>query len=311
MRGGEERYWIGAPHSDAIMGLSVRTSGSRRVPWATLVRADIHISYLHAQRANEFASFLIAGMQALPRVMRADLRLVSKNRNARDEMITALAGVANVSYPKAMMYTHTHVITLGSRDDDTFATFPATLRRAVRRPLSAGLVLSTDVLPADLPRLLDLMKSSFTRTGSALQRDLAASDLKFAIADQSHRLLVTLQLPTVTGPERIVAFALGVDNGDHVTYLHGAASREPELGTLPLNYAPMWRLMQWGISRGASWFDLGGITVNADPASPLAGIAEFKRRFGGEDMEVASEVRVEVGTTNARLEKLVSRLISR
>jgi lipid II:glycine glycyltransferase (peptidoglycan interpeptide bridge formation enzyme) len=157
--------------------------------------------------------------------------------------------------------------------------------------------------------MLELMEKAFSRTNGRPRLAPAQQDLLAAIDGPEFRPLITLERPDRTGLERIVAFALGAFNGDHVTYVHGAAERGGGLGRLPLAYAPVWELMRWAADRGATWFDLGGIPPTDDPNHPLAGIASFKRRFGGQDIEVASELHLTLSPLDTRIERAVGLLL--
>jgi lipid II:glycine glycyltransferase (peptidoglycan interpeptide bridge formation enzyme) len=94
----------------------------------------------------------------------------------------------------------------------------------------------------------------------------------------------------VTGPESLVAFALGLAHGDHVEYSHAASTRDPSL-RIPLVYALAWDLICWGKTTGATWFDFGGISPagHAEGGDATGGISDFKRYFSRDVVQVGED----------------------
>lgn len=304
-RHGDKRYWVTSRDLSDPLGFGLRVSRSRRVPWARIVRVEHLGDPLLAERADETARLVKEAVESLGQVMRLEIRLFHREPAIRDTLAHALEREGVSLARRGLLYRLTNVVDLRSPAEELLAALPAAARKGIREPLNKGLVLGSAITGADVPRLLRLMQAAFSRTDGRLQSEVAEQDLQLAIADPAFRPIATLERPDRSGPDRIAAFALGTHNGDHVTYSHGAAERDGGLGRLPLGYAPVWALMQWGVEHGARWFDLGGIAPTDDPNHPLAGITEFKRRFGGADLEVASEMQLVLSDVNARIEKLV------
>lgn len=307
----ERRWWVSRDDRPAAFGFLLRVSQSRRVPWAQIARVD-HLGGSCADRhAQEMADCIHDAVCRIGRVMRAEIRLFDRNADARALHVAALQRTGFAVTPHNTLYRVTRALDVHADADALFAALPSNTRQRIREPLKKGLVLRRGAALTDVPRLLDLMGEAFSRTDGHLQRELANRDLALAIEAPSHRPLITLEHPEQSGPERIVAFALGADNGDHVTYMHGASERGGGLGTVSLGYAAVWELVRWASAHEATWFDLGGVITSQDPAHPLAGITHFKRRFGGEDLEVATEMRLALRPLEARLEQMVGSLLSR
>ena len=104
--------------------------------------------------------------------------------------------------------------------------------------------------------------------------------LSAAIPDRSR--LVGLFRAGEDGVDSLLAFAWGGCHGDFAHYDSAGSTRATDL-KVALNYPLLWDLIQWAQQQGASWFDLGGVTLGThDSADPLGGISDFKRWFSKE-----------------------------
>lgn len=289
----------------------ISVASSRRVPWARIITVDHLGGVSDSASATTIASTLVAAIRRTKRVMRARVRVIEKQDVRRQLIVDALRAQGFLESRETRGYTHTHILGLNQPDDVLFRNVSASARRAIQEPLKRGLALSTCAGIGDVQRLLNLMEAAFARTGAALDQALAQRDLELAIELRDRRPLVTLERGDVRGPDRIVAFAMGLHNGDHVTYHHGAAERGGELASLSLSYAPLWELVRWARARDVAWFDFGGITVSDDPRHPQAGIAKFKRRFGGSDARVATEMEWIVRGADVAIERTIGSVLGR
>ena len=68
-------------------------------------------------------------------------------------------------------------------------------------------------------------------------------------------------------------------------------------------YPAVWTLLRSPRDRSAIWFDFGGLSSGtADSGGdPLAGISEFKRNFGGEDLIVGEKWSLDAAPLRQRL----------
>jgi len=308
--GANERLWVSRDDAPTI-GMMLIVSPSRRVPWSRIARVEQLGGEALASHASATASLLVEAVRTIGRVMRVHVRVFDRHERVRDALASALRAARFAPVSDAFQYTHTHVIDLSDPEDRLMGRMTPAARRAVREPLKKGLQLRTDATAADIPRMLELMSAAFDRTGSLLGEDIARHDLSLAIQWPDRRPLVTLERADVAGPMRIVAFAMGLHDGDHVTYHHGATERGGDLARLTLSYAPLWELIRWAKGRGVSWFDLGGVTASEEVSHPLSGITAFKRRFGGTDTEVATELQWIVRPFDCAIEERVGRLLQR
>ena len=77
-------------------------------------------------------------------------------------------------------------------------------------------------------------------------------------------------------------------------------------------YPVIWALIRWARDTGATWLDFGGVTESASESSndPLAGISEFKRKFGGEELVIGEEWQFDAAPLRQRLVQSASRVLT-
>jgi len=304
----DERVWAAEPSSvrDRI-GVSLRVVNSRRVPGARVVFVNQLGDHWFADRAPRVASLLRNAVASIGHVMRCSVRVFSADPMVRCAIAEALRADGFERARLSTFYTRTRKLDLNSGPEVLFEQLPASTRRAVRRPYNAGLMIGAHATREELDALLALYGNTFARRGVSAPISTARQDLEVAIAGTTHRKLVVLGAPECSGGRHIVSWALGVHHGDHATFLHGASEHNGEWSRLPLAYATIWELVLWAQASGASWFDLGGVPSHAEGTDSLAGISEFKRRFGGEEVEVAEEYELVRSRLGVALERLVER----
>ena len=68
-------------------------------------------------------------------------------------------------------------------------------------------------------------------------------------------------------------------------------------------YPVIWALIRWARDTGATWLDLGGITGGTSESNndPLAGISEFKRKFGGEQLVIGEDWQFDIAPLRQHL----------
>lgn len=82
---------------------------------------------------------------------------------------------------------------------------------------------------------------------------------------------------------KIVGTILVIYFGDTATYLHGGSSYKDRELMAP--YALHEYAMRDAASRGYSYYNFGGITLDPSQDHPWAGITRFKKSFGGESLK--------------------------
>jgi len=114
--------------------------------------------------------------------------------------------------------------------------------------------------------------------------------IRFCRENPARARIVGLFGETSTTSNEMLGFALALAHGDHVEYAKAGTTRWARMG-IPISYPLLWHLILWARDLGAAWFDLGGITAGPTDESPGAheGISDFKRFFGGEEIDVGGE----------------------
>jgi hypothetical protein len=305
------KVWVRQVISGSPLGFSLSMSRSRRVPWARIARLEQVGDPYFAAHAARFAKLLKNAVRNVGAVMRVEVRVLHRESSVRQALITAMHSEGGVLSRTPSYYRHTHLLDVTCSAAEMFGRLPSVARRRIRQPINRGLLLRENaVRNDDVGRLLELMHSAFSRTSGGFDRARSERDILASIREPAHRPLFTLEDAERSDSNRIVSFALGADNGDHVTYTHGASERSAGLGGLPLGYAPIWAMAEWGIRRGVRWIDLGGISLAEGENVALSGITSFKRQFGGVDAQVADEVTLVMRPSSVSVERLIGRWTS-
>lgn len=210
----------------------------------------------------------------------------------------------------ARLYTHTVRVDLIPGPEEISANFHGAARRNIRavtkHPVEIRLV--QDVTLA--ARLDELLTESFHRTTASAAREPWRALIEYSGAHPDLARLVSLVRTDRAGPDALVAFALGLNHGDHVEYSTAGSARPPDL-RVPLGYSLAWDLMLWGRKAGARWFDFGGIASDPSQDGTRKGIHDFKRKFGNDVVEVRQSWSFEARPVRAAWVRAVSRLAGR
>jgi lipid II:glycine glycyltransferase (peptidoglycan interpeptide bridge formation enzyme) len=188
------------------------------------------------------------------------------------------------------MYSHTVQIDLRPNEEEIFASLHGTARRHIRSIAKRPVRICPIEDRVYAPRLGEILRETLRRTGGAHRAVDWESVIDFAKGNPALGRLVGLCSTECTGPESLLAFALGLGHGDNVQYATAGSIRRPDL-RWPLGYALAWDLVIWGKSAGAEWFDFGGITEGHafDRHDAVGGISDFKRYFTKERVSVGEE----------------------
>ena len=143
-------------------------------------------------------------------------------------------------------------------------------RRSLKKARNEQPRITTSVPVAEF---MDLLSTSYGQTGRAVPFSRAYFD---GLLNRPAIRTVCVGIYTAEG--RLDATGLAVYDDYRGYYLHGAARRDGLHGAaILLQCELMERLIEAGVPR----YDLGGARLETDDKR-LAGIAAFKRRFGGE-----------------------------
>lgn len=271
-------------------GVSISTAFVRAVPGAYVMR----VHRAGAGIAPADIPVLAAALRKLADSSRMALRLsvevFSRDAALREALAAELARAGFHRVAEPLAYTRTVVVDMRGHSETTLlASFSERARRHVRAMVKHPIHVAPITDPSMAPRLRALMEESFTRTGGA------APPLPWpAIIESSRRFpwlsrIAGLFHDASEGANALLAFAWGCMHGDHAHYDAAASTRREDL-RIPLGYGPVWDLLIWSRSNGATWFDFGGITAgSAGSADPLGGISDFKRGFSPLTEDVQEE----------------------
>jgi hypothetical protein len=226
------------------------------------------------------------------------------------ESITSVAGLLGFTpCVPPLRYTRTLRLDLRGSLNAIRERLPRTARRNLRAAQKSGLVVR---LIDDLSMASDvaaLEREAFARTGG----EATVTDWSTLIGyARRHPRLVRIvgifSEETGSSPE-LLGFATGRAHGDHIEYASGGTTRRAGL-KISIGYPLLWHLIEWGHEVNAEWFDFGGITRGSagDDEDALGGISDFKRHFGGEEIEVGGEWTLQVSPVRSAVADAISRV---
>jgi hypothetical protein len=276
-------------------GFLVRVQRSRAVPGTRLLRVERFGRSLHQPILPEIGSILRGLIQHVGRVLRLNVELFDEDQAGRAATLAALMGAGMRPTP-SRSYRETLRLRLGAGPADVFGTLSSSTRRNVRTAERSGLVVAAIDRVEYVPRLRAMYVETFRRTGAEpppLDFDAMMSS---SIDDARARVFGVFAADRIE-PEGLAAFAWVRSHGDYASYDVAASTRLPELGRTPVGYPLLWRTVEWAMSSGHRWFDLGGVLPESAPSShPLAGISAFKRGFSEDRVVVGDELMLEPST---------------
>jgi len=242
----------------------------------------------------------------LPWLLRMEVGLSSFDAGVLAELGAQLARDDFTRLPEPRSYARTSLIDLRPSEDELFARLHPTARRHIRAATKKPVTLE----PIRGTERRDAMQALLVETRRRTHGPLPGHSLDeiLAVAEAQPDLIHVVGLSS-RDDGRLLAFAIGHYDGDHVTYGEAASTRDGAYH-FPLGYAPLWDLVLWAKRRGATTFDLGGITPgsHADADDELGGISDFKRYFRGEERFVGQEWIAEPHALRAAIASRISHL---
>jgi hypothetical protein len=291
-------------------GFAVGCGRSRALPGHLILDATRVGSWGRVAAVAAGLEGLVAAARDHGRVLRLRVGLFSRDEGRRAELAEGLRAMSFTRSEFPRSYPETVVIDLEDDEETLFAGLHRKARRSIRtagrRPVAVSPVDSPDMIP----RLEELLRETMARTGGDVLPVNFRSILATCEGDPSLACIIGLFDTRKSGPDALVAYAVGLRQGDHVEYATAASTRSTDL-RMPLAYVLMWDLIVWARSIGSAWFDLGGITAgsHADDSDPTGGISDFKRYFSPDHVTVGAEWILEPHPTRAAWARFTSRLV--
>ena len=289
----------------AALGLKV--DASRALPGHLLVRAD-RVSFPDDPSAFAVAADALAMVaRTHGRILRVTAELTALGPEALDAAGAAFRAAGFESAPMRK-WARTLTVDLRPQESEILAGFSQQPRRDLRAIEKLPVKVREITDSRWVPRMEALLHMTYARTGGHVQP-----------GDWPARIALAHNVPTLTrliglfrtdrdDDASLVAFTWAIFHGDHATYEIGASQRQDDI-RVPLLTPLLWDLIRWARSTGATWFDLGGVSVGSTgSADPLEGISDFKRRLSKHEIEIGAQWVLEPHPLRARLARTIRSL---
>ena len=225
-----------------------------------------HGPVLGGSRASsgELAKHLIAALR--PRV--AYLRVYPGREDVPREALTS-AGFKRTAWLN-------YYVNLSGPEDEILARCSKERRYGIRKAAERGVKVRPAATAQDLHDAYRLLAATHERVHFPLEPESFFSGafvrfhpdrLQVLLADLDGRTLATT--------------VVAVDGNSAVNWFAGSSLDEATRKVYP-NDAVIWAAIRWAKARGLAWFDMGG----GGPPENLAGFVDFKRQFGGDEIDV-------------------------
>jgi hypothetical protein len=301
-----------APDGRPIAGIGVHRRAAAGAAFLQVCRASRVRPTADPASAVALASALRTLVSADARTVRLEVQLFHREPAVRRVQAEALAAAGFERSGDPSDYQHTIAVDLQRDEEAILASFDRSARRNVRALEKMPLALRSVDEAALVPRLHALFAETFARTGATpVFPDFVAMMRQAREAPQLAHF-VGLWRADDPSADGLLAFAFGVHHGDRAEYSHGASTRDTGQ-RIPLVYPLLWELMTWARRHGATWFDMGGVTMGtaADGDDPLGGISDFKRFFSRDVVQPTEEWVLHGTSLVARAARIVQRLRAR
>ena len=202
--------------------------------------------------------------------------------------------------PRSYRFTLTLPV---NADDEVLLATRKSLRKRLREAEKSGVFVTPLLDQQYAGRIADLQRIAMQRSGGT-----------FRIPDWTRILRISTEHPELscvvgmfpsalrTAPDDLMGFGWGCMHGDHAEYrAAGTADVPAEFRTVSVSHPLLWHLIRWSRETGATWFDMGGITLHSDSDDPLAGVSAAKRVFSETVKEVGEEWVLEPRPWKSRL----------
>lgn len=269
-----------------LCGFGGRVGRSRAYPGFSIVRVERFAEECEAGAARAAVAALGEWVRSR-RVLRLHLEVHTTSQAMRTAVTEACVAFG---WRRHVMrsYAKTVKLDLTPAPEVIFDNLHATARRHIRavekRPVEIGVIDD----PSFAGRMNELLRESLERTGGRFQRQPFAQLIRFANEHPRLARVVGLFRKDASGPEALIAFAVGYHHGSHTEYGHAGCTRQTDV-RMPLMYGLAWDLILWSRDNGAQWFDFGGIKGDTSSVESTDGIADFKRYFVRTAVDVGEE----------------------
>ncbi len=229
-------------------------------------------------------------VRSRPELLDVNVEVFATDRDLRVGIEEVAQSLGFLPARPSRRYHRTARLDLLGNEDELLASFSGECRRGIRDPAKKGYRVEAIADARWVPRMNQLWHETFARTNMTPPERSWAPRIAYARNHPDLFRIVGTFGPGYPETESLVAFSCGMNNGDHAVYSDGASTRHLDT-TVSVSYAALWDLIRWAKASGCSWLDLGGISegTHGDSHDPRGGIADFKRRFTQDVIEVGRE----------------------
>lgn len=296
-----EAWRIDPPRCAAAMIVDV--GNSRSLPGSTVWRIDRFGGYPDQAALRVLLEAVVDMAVEDPRVLRLSLGLFARSADDRKSLAERCLSLGFRKADAARSYEKTLAIPLDGDEAALLQRMRPSGRRQVRNALRGPTEARPIHDPSMAARVDSLARMAMTRTGG-FHRELDwGAVISFCEQNPTTGRLVGAFADDLDEP--LVAFALGLRQGDHVEYNAAGSSRGEIKGAV--GYGPAWELIKWAHSLGATWFDFGGVAKDEADRPETAGISRFKKHFGGEVIGIREEWFLEPRPLRGALGRTISK----
>lgn len=264
----------------------IDVAASRALPGHELWRVDRLGGYAETAALEAAISAISEAAQLRPRVVGVYLGIASRDPEVLARLRARARELGYVRSREPRHYERTSCIDLGDPVEAILGRASGSCRRAIRAVEKNPIEVRTILDPTRGPELGALLRETMRRTEGPTGAPRSWSDVIGYARRHPDSARVVGMFSSEGKGERLVAFALGLRQGDHVEYRAAASTRAGVRA--PVGYALVWDLIEWGKQTGAQWFDFGG-RPTGDVPEELRGIVRFKESFGGTEIPFREE----------------------
>jgi peptidoglycan pentaglycine glycine transferase (the first glycine) len=286
--------------------LGVQVHHSRALPGHRVLRVERLSPGPRLEAARCALAVLTAAASGTPRVLRIHVELYSPDAEVRRQVATWLEEHGYRRGARGRCYQHTLLVDLKRSEQQMLAALSGRAQRNIKAIARHPVAVRAIVEHGAASRLDALVREAFARTGGTYQPHDWSAAIELSRAHPDHSRIIGLFRTDREGPDTLLGFAWAQCHGSYAHYAIGASTRPADL-RIPLSYALVWELACWARRTGATYLDLGGVTLGrSDAEDPLAGITDFKRSFSDRVVEVGEEWVLEPHPRRARIARALS-----
>lgn len=262
----------------------MEASRSRALPGHELWRVDRLGGYPDAAPMVAALQGMVDLAAGERRVLELSVGLSPSEPEVRPSLASRAASLGLSRSATPASYAYTSRIDVDREEDALLARMRPSCRRSLRAVAREPIEIRLVDDPRWAPTLGTLLEETMRRTGGSPSGRPWRRVIEYVKENPQSSRLVGM-FDTSGGADRMIAFALGLRQGDHVEYRTAASTRSGV--SVSVGHALAWDLILWAKDIGADWFDFGGLPRPVP--RELEGIVRFKQSFGGCSVDFRQE----------------------